>query len=202
MIDSETITNLPHKRQRTASFATQNRAHATASVASPATTNTVPDAEAGEGVPRSKPHPQAGASTTPKPGMDFLATIIHSTPTASDPVSNTNRLHDGRIKQGSLSLHDYTAAFARYVTSIRAANTNQSVDEIGTAEREAMIQFILGMRENRDRRRLVEDLERAGLAVIDRGGKGVKFLCGWAAIEEVLGGRDNRRAGREEEGNK
>ena len=189
MIDSKTITNHPHKRPRISLSIRQSQAHTTASDASPAAINTVPAAETGEGAPRSKLHPQAGASTIPEPGMDFSATIIYSTPTASDPVSNTNRLHDGRIKQGSLSLHDYTAAFARYVTSIRAANTNQSVDETGPAEREAMIQFMLGMRENRDRRRLVEDLERAGLAVIDRGGKGVgvKFLCGWAAIEEVLG---------------
>ncbi|KFY14645.1 hypothetical protein V491_05958, partial [Pseudogymnoascus sp. VKM F-3775] len=161
---SKTITNHPHKRPRISLSIRQSQAHTTANDASLAAINTVPAAETGEGAPRSKPHPQAGASTIPEPGMDFSATIIYSTPTASDPVSGTNRLYDGRIKQGSLSLHDYTAAFARYVTSIRDANTNQSVNETGPAEREAMIQFMLGMRENRGRRRLVEDLEKAGLA--------------------------------------
>lgn len=81
------------------------------------------------------------------------------------------------------------------MASIRAAD--QNVDETGKAEKDAMVKFVFGMRENRERKRLAEDMEKAGWAVIDRGGKGagVKFLCGWAVMEEVLRGWEKGKVG-------
>lgn len=72
------------------------------------------------------------------------------------------------------------------MASIRAAD--QSVDKHGPAERDAMVKFVLGMRENREMRRLVGDLKRAGWAVIDPKTKAVEFFCGWRAVEEALKG--------------
>lgn len=81
------------------------------------------------------------------------------------------------------------------MASIRAADKN--VDEPGKVEKDAMVKFVFGMRENRERKRLVEDMEKAGWAVITRGGKGVgvKFLSGWAFMEEVLRGWEKGKIG-------
>lgn len=72
------------------------------------------------------------------------------------------------------------------MATIRAAD--QNLDEPGPAELDAMVKFVLGMRENRERRRLVEDLKRAGWAAVDPKTKAVEFYCGWRAVEEALKG--------------
>lgn len=187
--------NRPRKKPRTAKTTLQEQTHSTANEAGPATKIPVVITKADEGTPKSNPLPQTATSATPPPEMDSTATIIASTPTFPIPVPDTSRFDNGYIHQGGFSLQEYTDACAQHVASIRAAD--QNVDEIGKTEKDAMVKFVFGMRENRERKRLAEDMEKAGWAVIDRGGKGagVKFLCGWAVVEEVLRGWEKRKVG-------
>ncbi|KFY53624.1 hypothetical protein V496_07427 [Pseudogymnoascus sp. VKM F-4515 (FW-2607)] len=188
-------TNRPRKKQRTAKPTSQKPTHSTANEAKPATKTPLPIAQADQGTPKSNRVPQTAASAPPVPDMDSTVTIIASTPIIPVPDPNICRFDNGHIHQGGLGLQEYVAACSQHVASIRA--TDQNVDEPGKAEKDAMVKFVFGMRENRERKRLAEDMEKAGWAVIDRGGEGagVKFLCGWAVMEEVLRGWEKGKTG-------
>ncbi|KFY24520.1 hypothetical protein V493_05190 [Pseudogymnoascus sp. VKM F-4281 (FW-2241)] len=166
--------------------------------AAPASGDPVPVKQAVKRAPQPKPQPQTAPCATPSE-MNTSATIFAATAIVLVPAPH---FHNGHIHQGTMTLQDYTAAYAHHLSSIRAADAGESVNVSGPAEREAIVKFIRGMRENRDRRRITEDLETARLAVIDRSRKevGVKFLCGWAVVEEVLGGWEKRGSGEGMEG--
>lgn len=132
---------------------------------------------------------------------DSSGTIKGATLTVPVSVPAIPRFHDGRIHQGTLTLREYTAACAQHrVAASRAAD--QSGNEPGPAERALVGQFTLGMREGKERKRLAEELEKKGLATIDRGTKAVEFLCGWGEVEKVLEGWWREMAGNKKDGRK
>lgn len=150
------------------------------------TTNNVPIAQADKEAPQPKAHQQATEPETPAPYMDSSITMIAATPTASVSVPDIPGFHNGHIRQGSLSLDDYAAIFARHLASIR--NADQSDGEVGPAQREAVGKFVLGVKKASDRIRLVQDLEMKGLATTDQQTRSVELFCGWQAVKEVLEG--------------
>lgn len=162
----------------------QKSMHTPSNEAALSTTNTVPIAPADKEAPQPKANLQAAESNTTGPGMDSENTIVVETQTASVPDPNIHRFQNGNILQGSLSLEHYAAACAHHVASIRAEG--QSVDEPGPLEREAVKNFVIGMRKLKERVKLVEELEKQGLAVIDRQCNTVEFFCGWLAVKEAL----------------
>ncbi|OBT66678.1 hypothetical protein VE03_03977 [Pseudogymnoascus sp. 23342-1-I1] len=192
-------TNRPRKKLRTATSTSQNPTESTVNEAGPATKNLAPITQTDQGTPKSTPLPQTAVSATPAPDMDSSATIIASTPAVTVPPLSIPRFDDGHIRQGDLTLKEYTAACAHHVASIRATDANQGTGEPGPGEKEAIVKFITGMRENREKRQLAKDLEEGGWVVFQRGAMrvGTKILCGWAVIEEVLGGWENKKAGDE-----
>lgn len=150
------------------------------------TTNNVPIAQCDKEAPQTKAHRQPAEPETPAPDMDSSITMIAATPTASVPVHDIPRFHNGHIRQGSLSLDDYAATFAHHLASIRTAD--QSVGEVEPAEREAVGKFVLGVKKASDRIRLVQDLEKKGLATTDQQTRSVELFCGWQDVKEALEG--------------
>lgn len=171
------------KRSRT-TLTGQMSMHTPGNEAALSTTNTVPIAPADEEAPQPKAHPQAAESDTTVPGMDSETTIVVETQTVSVPDPYIHRFQNGNIRQGSLSLEHYAAACAHHVASIRAEG--QTVDEPGPPEREAVKNFVIGMKKLKQRVKLVEELEKQGLAAIDRQCNSVEFFCGWLAVKEAL----------------
>lgn len=183
-------TNGPRKKSKLTTSTARESTNTPSDEDLPAISNAGPITEVDQGTPQSNPRPETAPSATPTPEMDTSATIVASTPAAPLPLPNTPRFHNGHIHQGDLSLKNYTTACAHHVATIRAAD--QNLDEPGPAELDAMVKFILGMRENREMRRLVGDLKRAGWAAIDPETKAVEFYCGWRAVEEALRGWEEK----------
>ncbi|OBT73581.1 hypothetical protein VF21_07649 [Pseudogymnoascus sp. 05NY08] len=185
-------TNRARKRSRTTTSSVREPTHSSANKSPPVISNAIPITQADKGAPQQKPHPQPAESE-----MDTSATIMDTTPTASVSLPTIPYFQSGRICQDALSLEEYATRYAHHVASSSA--TGQSVDWARQAEREAVKVFVLGMREVEERVQLVEDLEKEGLAAIDRQMKTVEFYCGWEAVKEALEGWKKRKMADESE---
>ncbi|OBT84286.1 hypothetical protein VE02_07630 [Pseudogymnoascus sp. 03VT05] len=183
-------TNRARKRSRTTTSSVREPTHSSANKSPPVISNAIPITQADKGAPPQKPHPQPAESE-----MDTSATIMDTTPTALPPVRSTSSFHSSHICQDTLSLEDYTTRYAHHVASIRA--TGQSVDGARQIELEGIKLFVLGMRKLKEREKLVEDLEKEGLALIDRKMETVEFYCAWEDVQEALEGWKKRRVGEE-----
>ncbi|KFX97651.1 hypothetical protein O988_04759 [Pseudogymnoascus sp. VKM F-3808] len=182
------------RKPRTVPSAAKESATTPANEVASATTTAVPPAQ-----PDPKPTPQQQTATTPGTAKTSV-TVTADTPTPPVPAPTIPVFRAGRIQQGALSLQEYIAACTQRVASIRASH--QSSEARKKKERDAMVQFVLGMREGRERNRLVLELEKGEWAKIDRGTGGVEFFCGWGVVERVLEGWEKERADDEKGGRK
>ncbi|ELR10515.1 hypothetical protein VC83_04810 [Pseudogymnoascus destructans] len=185
--DMEPVGDITRARKRSRPTLTAQKSTLTlGNEAALSTITDVPIAQVDKEAPQPKAHQQVAEPETPAPDMDSSITMIAATPTASVPVPDIPRFHNGHIRQGSLSLDDYAAAFAHHVSSIRTAD--QSVDKPGPAERESVGKFVRGMKKLSERIRLVEDLGKKGLASTDQQTRSVELFCGWQSVKEALEG--------------
>ncbi|KFY55279.1 hypothetical protein V497_07103 [Pseudogymnoascus sp. VKM F-4516 (FW-969)] len=111
------------RKPRTVPSAAKESATTPAKEVASATTTAVPPAQ-----PDPKPTPQQQTATTPGTAKTSV-TVTADTPTPPVPAPTIPVFRAGRIHQGALSLHEYTAACTQRVASIRVSH--QSSEEGG-----------------------------------------------------------------------
>lgn len=102
-------------------------------------------------------------------------------PAPSSPPPLSFNAHNKPI-QANLSVSEYFLACCAHAVSVGMSSRRTE------AQREFVVDFIKGLRETGERKRVVEGLEERGWATFERETRRVEFFCGWEGVVEVVGG--------------
>jgi len=147
-------------RPLSAGAAAENTKSKTAAVPDPAATSAPGRADA--------PDSQGSAATVPSSPQPALRPLSFNA--YKKPV------------QDKLSVSEYFRACCAHARSVGVGEKRLE------AQREFIVDFIKGLRETAERKRVVEGLEAKGLATFERETRRVEFFCGWGGVVEVVKG--------------